>query len=208
MQIMGSGSLILQRPFMAEFVSWKGRLGVVDVLWIVAQIVLLILAADFMGGLFHWAEDSYGTENTPFWGPVFVGPNIRHHRHPSAMMRKHWLPNNAPLFGVSTAIVLVALAFDALSWQILVFAVFSGLNQQVHRFNHTPSVRLPGFVRVLQRLHFMQDARHHWCHHRPPHRTHFCALTPYMNPVLDRIGFWRGLERLVRPILGPVRSEA
>ena len=178
------------------------------VIWIVVQLILLVLAADFMGGVFHWAEDSYGTEKTPFWGPVFVRPNILHHADPAAMMRKHWLPNNAPLFGVSIAILLVAWALDALSWQVLVFAVFGAFNQQAHRFAHTPSVRLPGFIRVLRRLHVLQDARHHWRHHRPPHRTHFCVLTPLMNPMLDKMGFWRGLEWCVRPIIGPVRAEA
>lgn len=176
-------------------------------LWIVVQVILLILAADLMGGLFHWAEDSYGTVHTPIWGPVFVAPNIRHHDEPSAMLRIHWLPNNAPLIGVSAIIILLAWAFSVLTWQWVVFAVIGGFNQQAHRFAHSPRQRLPSAVRLFQRIGLLQDARHHWCHHRPPHRTHFCVMTPWLNPVLDRLGFWRGLEWAVFPILGPVRRD-
>lgn len=180
---------------------------IADAFWIIAQIIFLILAADLMGGIFHWAEDSYGSGSTPVWGRLFVTPNIHHHAKPSAMMHKHWLPNNAPLFGVSALILLLAWAFDRLTWQVVVFAVIGGLNQQAHRFAHTPMLRLPRIVLLLRRMHLLQDARHHWCHHRPPHRTHFCVMTPWLNPVLDRIGFWRALERTLLPILGPVRPE-
>lgn len=179
-----------------------------DISWYVAQIVLLLLAADLLGGLFHWAEDSYGTQDTPIWGPLFVAPNVRHHAEPAAMMRKHWLPNNAPLFGVAAMIVLGSWAFNALTWQVVVFAVLSGLNQQAHRFEHAPRLRLPRIVQLLQSAHLLQDARHHWRHHVAPHRTHFCVLTPWLNPVLDRISFWRRLEQLLLPVLGPVRQDA
>ena len=31
--------------------------------------------------------------------------------------------------------------------------------------------------------------------------------TPFVNPVLDRLGFWRGLERVLVPLFGAPRRE-
>ncbi|WP_316653110.1 fatty acid desaturase CarF family protein [Ovoidimarina sediminis] len=96
---------------------------------------------------------------------------------------------------------------DALSWQVLTFICIGLLNQQVHRFSHTPQKRLPGVVRLLQRLRLIQDGRHHWVYHISPHSTRYCVLTPWMNPMLDRLGFWRCLERLFVPIFGAPRRN-
>lgn len=63
-------------------------------------------------------------------------------------------------------------------------------------------------ARFLQRIHVLQGAQHYWQHHKWPHDCNYCTLTPWMNPILDRIGLWRGIERLLIPLLGPVRTEA
>jgi len=169
------------------------------------QIIGLYLLADFVAGFFHWAEDTLGADDTPLWGPVFAAPNSIHHAEPSAMNRIPWLKNNAILFGVAAGVVLVAWAFDALSWQLAVFALFGGFTQQAHRFAHAPRVRLPAMVKALQRAGILQDARHHWAHHRAPHLIHYCVLTPWVNPVLDRLRFWRLMERVFVPIFGAPR---
>ena len=174
---------------------------------IAAQTFLLVLAADFVSGLFHWAEDTWGTADTPIWGPVFVRPNLEHHSEPSAMMRKHWLANNGILFSVTLAALALAWAMNGLSWQLVVFALTAGMGQQAHRFAHAPRHKLPGVVRFLQRLRILQTAQHHWQHHKAPHNVNYCPLTPWLNPVLDGMGFWRGLERLLSPLLGPVRTD-
>jgi ubiquitin-conjugating enzyme E2 variant len=177
----------------------------IDLLSVVVQAAGLILLADFIGGLFHWAEDTYGSADTPIWGPVFVQPNMVHHAQPNKMIQIHWLKNNAILFGVSALVTLVVWWAGALSWQFCVFALAAALNQQSHRFAHVPTVRLPWIIRTLQRWHILQDARHHWQHHKGG-TSHYCSLTPWVNIVLDRSGFWRGVERLVQPVLGPPRA--
>lgn len=176
-----------------------------ETLSIAIQVIGLYLMADLLGGLFHWAEDTLGDVDGAVWGKIFVRPNVIHHDLPSQMIRINWLKNNIPIF-TATAIVLgTAVLFDAITWQLLVFAAFAGMNQQVHRFAHAPRQKLPGFVKELQRVGIIQGARHHWKHHTSPHLTHYCVLTPWMNPVLDKIGFWRGLERVFVPIFGAPR---
>jgi plasmanylethanolamine desaturase len=178
-----------------------------DVLSVLVQVILLISLADVFTGLFHWAEDTWGTEDTPIWGPVFVRQNLSHHSDPAAMLRKHWLPNNGLAFAVVALIILVAWSLDALSWQLLLLTVAAGLGQQAHRFAHAPRQKLPAVIRFLQRIHVMQRAQQHWQHHKWPHKVSYCTLTTWVNPILDGLGFWRGLERLLSPVFGPVRSE-
>ncbi|MBI1171770.1 hypothetical protein GC209_10225 [bacterium] len=169
------------------------------------QLFLLITAADLLGGLFHWAEDTLGSEDTPIWGPVFVRPSSRHHDQPTYILNVPW-QRGAGLIAVTVAVVLAgAWLIGLFSWQLVVFALFSGMNDLAHRLEHTPTRDLPNVVRILRRLRLLQDSRHHWQHHKAPHTSHYCVLTPWVNPVLDSLGFWRGLERLVVPILGAPR---
>lgn len=175
--------------------------------WIMVQIVALYLLADLVGGIFHWAEDTLGDENSLIWGRVFVRPNITHHDRPADMVKKHWLPNNAPIVLGSAIILLTVWLAGNFTWQWAVFGLFGGMNQQVHRFAHAPRQNLPKIVTFLQKLRVLQDAPHHWGHHRPPHSIRYCVMTPWVNPVLDRIGFWRAAERIFVPIFGAPRRN-
>jgi ubiquitin-conjugating enzyme E2 variant len=51
------------------------------------------------------------------------------------------------------------------------------------------------WVRALQRIGLMQSRGHHGVHHRAPYAIRFCPMTNYLNPVLDRMQFWRTVER-------------
>ena len=44
-------------------------------------------------------------------------------------------------------------------------------------------------------------------HHSGEKNTRYCVVTPFVNPVLDRLGFWRGLERVLVPLFGAPRRE-
>lgn len=176
-----------------------------EILLTVVKIIGIYLLADFAGGLFHWSEDTLGADDTPVWGPLFAAPNSLHHSQPSAMNRIHWLKNNAPLFALAAAVVLIAWALGKLTWEVWLFAILGGFNQQAHRFAHGVRLRLPRVILFLQRIHFLQDARHHWRHHTPPYTCSYCVLTPWLNPVLDILGFWRLMDRLFVPLIGAPR---
>jgi hypothetical protein len=174
-------------------------------LWFAVQCAGLLLLADFIGGLFHWSEDTLGREDTPIWGAAFVRPNVIHHDTPGYMNTIPWMKNNA-----SSAIALVVMlalfgAFGLLYWQVVFLFCATALNQQAHRFSHAATVRLPPPIRWLQRARVLQEGRHHWKHHTEPHLTCYCVMTPWVNPVLDRLGFWRGMERVLAPVFGAPR---
>lgn len=179
--------------------------SVFAIIIVAAQIGALYLLADLITGAFHWAEDTLGTEDTWLWGPLFVRPNIRHHEDPQFMNTIPWYINNLPIVGGVATFLLATALLGGLSWQAWVLALFVGITQQVHRFQHRPTVRLPRPVLRLMRLGLFQNARHHWRHHTAPHTSCYCVLTPWLNPALDRIGFWRGLERILAPVFGAPR---
>lgn len=177
----------------------------VSILTVLVQVFLIALAADFLGGLFHWAEDTLGDVTTPIWGPTFALPNTVHHDRPADILKVPWLRGARFVIAAGVAILLVVLLFGALTWQWLLFVGIAALNDQAHRWEHTPPYRLPRFVHWLRHAHVLQSARHHWQHHKPPHTIHYCVLTPWLNPLLDRSHFWRGMERVFVPVFGAPR---
>lgn len=65
---------------------------------------------------------------------------------------------------------------------------------------------MPRPIRILQRLGILQGPAGHAVHHRLDKDTACCVITPCLNPLLDGLGFWRTLERLVvRPDWAPRR---
>lgn len=172
------------------------------------QLCLIIMAVDFVGGFVHWAEDTFWTADTPIVGKWLVAPNIIHHQ-PSGgnyFLRNHWAVSSWDLL---TALVLALGAGYILGidqWQYYAFMFVGVFSQQIHRFSHSTK-KNPSAVRLLQKLRIIQDGRHHWKHHAGDKNTHYCVVTPWLNPVLDRWHFWRGLERVLVPIMGSPRRE-
>ena len=65
-----------------------------------------------------------------------------------------------------------------------------------HRLGHRRSKN--PLVRFLQRAHLLITPQYHARHHGGTHTTHYCVVNGWANVVCDAIGFWRGLERVVR----------
>jgi ubiquitin-conjugating enzyme E2 variant len=174
---------------------------------IVLELVAVWLLVDFASGFAHWAEDSYGTETTPVIGRWVVVPNLLHHRDALAFVPKSWIASSWDLVTAGIAIVAIAALAGVLTWHVVLFALLGANANQVHKWNHMRSASVPLPVRVLQRLHLLQSSRHHAGHHRGTKDTHYCVITNLLNPVLDRVGWWRMLERLLAPVLGSPRPQ-
>ena len=174
---------------------------------IVLELVAVWLLADFVSGVVHWAEDSYGTEATPVIGGWIVRPNLLHHRNGAAFVEKSWLASNWDLAAVGVIVVAIAALLDALTWHVVLFAVLGANANQVHKWNHMRQSRVPLPIRMLQRARLLQSSGHHLNHHRGTKDSHYCVLTEVLNPVLDGLGFWRALERVLAPVLGAPRPQ-
>lgn len=174
--------------------------------WLAIQVVSLIGLADIVTGVAHWAIDTLGTPKTPIWGRMFVGPTDYHHHKPAHIVTVHWLSGNKfaiTIFGIVAIAVSLAGLF---TWQFAIFAAFGAMGQQIHRWAHLPNFKVPKVVRFAQRVGVLQSAQHHWRHHREPHRSHYCVITPWLNPMLEKFGFWRKLESALQPLTGTPRN--
>jgi hypothetical protein len=172
------------------------------------EVLSVLLLADAVSGLVHWAEDSFWNESTPVLGRWIVQPNVVHHRNGAAFVANSWLESSWDLLGVGILTLLVAWALDCLTWHVWLFVLLGVNANQIHKWNHMPRHRVPLAVRTLRVIGVLQSMKHHANHHRGAKNTHYCVITPFLNPLLDRLGFWRFLERmLLRFLPAPRRTD-
>ena len=77
-------------------------------------ILICILVADFLTGLVHWAEETYGLSTLPLIGKLVIEPNIEHHRNPTLMSTMGtWLTRNLQpaLLAISGAVLFWLIGF-------------------------------------------------------------------------------------------------
>lgn len=167
--------------------------------------LLAYVLADFLSGLVHWAADTLGDERTPVIGPHLIRPFREHHVDPEGITRHDWVETNGNncLFALPWLALAVVLVPDTPG--LLYFAcVLVGMTMvgmmatnQIHKWAHTP--RPPAIVRGLQRAGIILGREHHAHHHRAPHDRCYCITTGWLDGLLDGVGFFRALERLISP---------
>ena len=163
----------------------------------ILQIIGAVLVADFLSGLFHWLEDAYGRENWPITGQLVTKPNILHHHDPRAFTRNSWFESSWILLCLGSVVLTAAWLVCALGWQVWLVVILGVNANQVHKWAHRTPRENGLFISLLQRVRLVQTPRHHACHHTDPKNSHYCVLTNLLNPLLDGIRFWDGLEWLV-----------
>jgi plasmanylethanolamine desaturase len=161
------------------------------------------LVADFLSGFVHWAGDTVGDETTPVFGPNFVRPFRYHHVDPKDITRHDFIETN----GNNCIVVAPILAFLMLTmpktsgpyFYCTVVVAFTSwfvfCTNQFHKWAHDDHPA--GWIRVLQRMGLILSPEHHAIHHASPQNKSYCITVGWMNPLLDRIGFFRILESLI-----------
>ena len=172
----------------------------------IIECVVALLAVDFISGLVHWAEDTFGTETTPVLGRWVIAPNVLHHRDASAFVTKGWFASSWDLALISLLVAAVAFATGHFGPGVVLFAIAGANANEIHKWNHAPS-RAPLIARCLWAVGLLQRPNQHAWHHAHDKNTGYCVVTPFVNPVLDRVHFWRALEHLVVPFFGAPRRE-
>jgi plasmanylethanolamine desaturase len=164
---------------------------------IVLRTVRTVFTAEFFAGAVHWFEDAYVREDTPILGRFMARPNIVHHHYPRHMTRNSWWQSSWDLCLLSALLVLVAWSCGCLTWQVWLFALVAANANEIHKWTHRTRTENGRVISFLQDIRVLQTARHHARHHTDPKNSHYCTMTNFLNPVLDRIGFWDGLEWLL-----------
>lgn len=156
------------------------------------DILACILIADFITGLIHWIEDTYGVPTWPLLGEAVIEPNILHHSHPIAFTMGSVLYRNYQVFALGAAAVIVCYAAGWLTWQVCLTITLASMGNEIHAWAHKrPRWRV---LRLLQDMKLVVSPEQHAKHHRPPYNTNFCTITNWLNPLLDAVRFWWCLE--------------
>jgi len=167
----------------------------------IGSVLICLWIADFITGLVHWAEDTYCKDGYPIIGKLICEPNRLHHSDPNLMVRTGTFISRNILQWVLSLVSFVLLYFvdyaNIYTFMVLLFASFGN---EVHRWNHMSK---SGYViTFIKEMGLIQAQRQHSLHHRPPYDKYYCVLTSQVNPVLERIKFWRGLEYMIRLTTG------
>ena len=114
-----------------------------------------------------------------------------------AFVRNSWFHSSRDLLYACVVLLAVCWLVDFLTWHVLL-AIFLMVNaNQIHKWSHLSAAKIPALVTILQKLRILQSPRHHLNHHKGDKNTHYCVITDFTNPVLDKLGFWRWLESLL-----------
>ena len=162
---------------------------------ILIQGATTILAADFVSGFVHWFEDAYARKDTPFIGRLLADANIEHHVRPRAFIRRNWFESSWDLLAIGALVIATAWGLHLLTWHVWLFVLVAVNANQIHKWAHRNPQENGALVTFLQKIKLLQTQRHHARHHIGNKDSHYCSVTNVLNPVLDRLGLWRHLER-------------
>jgi ubiquitin-conjugating enzyme E2 variant len=171
------------------------------------------LAGDLMSGVVHWFCDTFFEEHSPVIGRVLIHPFREHHRDPLAMTRHDFAEiagNSCLALAPGLGIVALLPAPTRPLWlgayaALLVFTVVAVVTNQLHKWAHMPAV--PGYVAAMQRTGLILRPPRHAAHHRTQAEA-YCVATGWLNPFLDRIGFFPAVERALVALRLPMSDTA
>jgi ubiquitin-conjugating enzyme E2 variant len=171
----------------ALLAAWN--LARLDALAALLALPLAWLLADLLGGLVHWACDSFGSVRTPLIGRAFIGPFRAHHADPEGMTRHDFVETHGasclaalPLLGAAP------LAPWSFAQALLVLTALGALaTNQCHKWAHLEEGATPRLVRWLQRAGLVLRREQHRRHHTAPFDSHFCTSSGWMNAPLDAL---------------------
>jgi hypothetical protein len=161
-----------------------------------ASGVACLFAVDFITGVVHWAEDTWtALGRSKLLDAYVVRDNIEHHRKPGAIRGGTYWETNRVCLALAFAAACVLALCGVHAWQSYLIVVLASQSNQVHKWAHCANPPLA--IRHLQRLGILQSTAHHAEHHKRPYAKRYCTTTNFLNPVLDAVRFWRGLEWLI-----------
>jgi ubiquitin-conjugating enzyme E2 variant len=170
-------------------------------------LVMGILAADFLSGLVHWGADTWGRDDIRLIGPAILVPFRVHHVNPDDFLRRRFLDTNGYVAFATLPTLLALLAVPTeTAWGgpliLLGGAMCSAgvMTNQLHQWAHMPSP--PRLIRVLQDCGVLLGRAAHARHHASPYNRHYCITTGWCNELLDGIGFFPKMERIVERVTG------
>jgi len=149
-------------------------------------IVFSLVVTDLISGLLHVVLDNpRSLKLAPIRG--LAEGFQRHHEKPANIyempLYQHLYVMHMPL----TFLFVAVLPFQNPSMHVVFLSMVVGLHlmQMCHLWAHLPAERVPGPVRLLQKVGVLLSKREHDLHHSPPYDRDFCIMTGVCNRPLN-----------------------
>lgn len=165
---------------------------------------------DFATGVFHWSVDNYGSINTPIVGSIcaaFQG----HHNTPWTITFRPFANNVYKIAKSTIPAYLLCIGMGMVGGMGMGMGVYVHMfftffinwwliSQELHKYAHMK--KPPVWIHYLQSLGIILTRKEHGMHHVSPYDKHYCILTGTCNSLLDRVDFFRYLEKMVFRVTG------
>jgi TMEM189-like protein len=172
---------------------------------IVAGPIAWVLA-DFVSGLIHWFADTYGSENTPLFGPWLIKPFRQHHLYPRDICTHPLvltignsstiaMPLESALLYLMLSDEEITLTQALVAFVLNLFAMAMVATNLFHRWAHAE--KTSWLILRLQRSGLLLSPAHHDLHHTRPFDCNYCITNGVLNPVLEKARFFRRAESML-----------
>lgn len=178
--------------------------GLAEVGWLIGAALIGYLTADLASGVVHWLADRFGSPDTPILGEAFVHPFREHHDLPKKILEHDFVEVNGNncvamlLFLIPMEFVLPSVfsgSWIGLASFTVTFSLGIFMTNQFHQWAHADEVSAP--VRWLQQTRLVLSPEAHDRHHTLPYESDYCITSGWMNPILERLNLFGGIEKFL-----------
>jgi hypothetical protein len=138
----------------------------------------------------------------PVIGPSLVKPFRLHHIYPRDICTHGLVETTGnvcilavPLLSVSLYLMWLMPGSALLAFVVVCLALMAAATvatNQFHKWAHQESPS--AFARWLQRKRLVLEPQHHKQHHTQPFNVNYCITNGWLNPLLNKLKFFRRLE--------------
>jgi TMEM189-like protein len=139
-------------------------------------------------------------------GPSLVKPFRMHHLYPRDICAHNIVETvgnvcilAVPILSVCLYLLWVMPESSLLAFAVICVALMAAATvatNQFHKWAHQESPS--AFARWLQRKRLVLGPSHHKLHHTEPFNRHCCITNGWLNPLLNKLKFFRRLEATLR----------
>jgi len=176
------------------------------IIMFIVKLLATVVMADFVSGFVHWLEDAYARPEMPLVGNI-ARENLQHHARPRDFIKKSWWASSYDLLVLGLLAIAIAWHDHHLTPWVLLFTALVINANQIHKWAHSNRQETPRLIRFLQKHRILQSAREHAKHHSGERNTYYCVITSFLNPVLEKINFWKGMESVIEKVTGVSRRS-
>ena len=198
-------STVLIFPFLFGLnLHWAGtRLYEFELLWLITLAIPLgVVGGDFISGVVHWAADTYGSEDMKVIGPSLVKPFRLHHIYPRDICTHGLVETTGNVCILAVPVLSVCLYLmwlipdsGSLAFAVVCVALMAAATVATNQFHKWAHQESPGpLARWLQSKRLVLEPEHHALHHTQPFDMNYCITNGWLNPLLNKLRFFRRLE--------------